>query len=98
MTGGVAANAAAAAAAAADGSRKGAVGDFYRFQRRERRRNELEDLRQRFEDDKRWGGRRRRAGRGGERSMQTALQCGDGRARCSDMGVGHYWGNAGGWV
>lgn len=54
MTGGVAANAAATAAAAAAKEReKSMVGDFYRFQRRERRRNELVELRQRFEDDRR---------------------------------------------
>ncbi|GLC33919.1 hypothetical protein PLESTB_000817900 [Pleodorina starrii] len=54
MTGGVAVNAAAAAAAAAAKDDKaGGLGDFYRFQRRERRRNELVELRQRFEDDRR---------------------------------------------
>ncbi|KAG2432773.1 hypothetical protein HYH02_012905 [Chlamydomonas schloesseri] len=54
QSGGVAANAAAAAAAAAakDG-KEGGLGDFYRFQRREKRRGELEELRQRFEDDRR---------------------------------------------
>ncbi|GFR53035.1 hypothetical protein Agub_g15727, partial [Astrephomene gubernaculifera] len=56
VTGGVAAGAAAAAAAAAAKEGEKAAqgrGDFYRFQRRERRRNELVELRQRFEEDKR---------------------------------------------
>ncbi|GLI60389.1 hypothetical protein VaNZ11_002535 [Volvox africanus] len=54
MTGGVATNAAAAAAAAAAKEKeKSVLGDFYRFQRHEKRRNELAELRQRFEEDRR---------------------------------------------
>ncbi|KXZ54941.1 hypothetical protein GPECTOR_3g110 [Gonium pectorale] len=53
QTGGVAASAAvAAAAAAAKESQADQRGDFYRFQRRERRRNELVELRQRFDEDR----------------------------------------------
>ncbi|GIL93679.1 hypothetical protein Vretifemale_21082, partial [Volvox reticuliferus] len=51
MTGGVATN--AAAAAAAKEKEKSMLGDFYRFQRHEKRRNELAELRQRFEEDRR---------------------------------------------
>jgi len=51
--GGVAAGAAQAAAAAAAAKKDTAVlGDFYRFQQRERKRNEVVDLRRAFEEDK----------------------------------------------
>jgi hypothetical protein len=51
--GGVAAGAAQAAATAAAAKKDTAVlGDFYRFQQRERKRNEVVDLRKAFEEDK----------------------------------------------
>jgi ribosomal RNA-processing protein 7 len=51
--GAVSAGAAAAAAAAARAKRPAAPGNFYRFQQRDKRRSELLELRERFEDDKR---------------------------------------------
>lgn len=53
--GGVTVGAVAAAAAGARAAKKRTIEhtDFYRFQQREKRRNELLELRERFEEDKR---------------------------------------------